>query len=286
MPTPVTGPPPVATSNQEEVFSSTEGTWEWSPPELSLDSAFYKRSLSQLKRAARHYPKGDRGSIISDGKRDMANHRRNYGPDGPKHLQILWWQMPPEHWETLRVGGSMNFLVEPAEHLTANGEMTAEQLEIAIEFVDELLALGVLEESPDDDPVRATCPLFVLPKTGQPGQWRIIANAKAGGQNACVGSDPVVLPSADYVLRQMYSGGWSAVIDASKFFYQFRTVVTERKFLGLVHPGTGKVYRYAGLPMGCGNSPRIAGCLGAAFLRANPRRRNPPLALHLIRSAR
>lgn len=145
--------------------------------------------------------------------------------------------------------------------------MTAEQLGIAIEFVDELLSLGVLEESPDDDPVLSTCPLFVLPKAGQPGQWRIIANAKTGGQNACVGSDPVVLPSADYVLRQLYSGGWSAVIDASKFFYQFRTVITERKFLGLVHPGTGKVYRYAGLPMGCGNSPSIAGRLGAAFLR-------------------
>jgi hypothetical protein len=38
--------------------------------------------------------------------------RRNYGPDGPQHFQILWWAMQPEHWEILRVGGSMNFLVE------------------------------------------------------------------------------------------------------------------------------------------------------------------------------
>ena len=161
----------------------------------------------------------------------------------------------------------MNFLTDPTTHLAPNGAMTDEQLSIAIEFVEELIKLGVLEQNPDDDPIRAICPLFVLAKAGQPGQWRIIANAKDGGQNACVGSDPVVLPSADYVLRQLYSGGWSAVLDASKFFYQFRTVVTERKFLGLVHPGTGVVYRYAGLPMGCGNSPSIAGRLGAGFLR-------------------
>ena len=43
----------------------------------------------------------------------------------------------------------MNFLTEPAAHLSENGAMTKEQLEIAIEFVDELLALGVLEACPD-----------------------------------------------------------------------------------------------------------------------------------------
>jgi hypothetical protein len=120
----------------------------------------------------------------------------------------------------------MNFLTDPTTHLAPNGAMTDEQLSIAIEFVEELIKLGVLERNPDDDPIRAICPLFVLAKAG-----------------AYVGSDPVVLPSTDYVLRQMDSGGWSAVLDASKFFFQFRTVVTERKSLGLVHLGTGVVYR-------------------------------------------
>lgn len=60
--------------------------------------------------------------------------------------------------------------MKPEEHLAANGAMTKEQLEIAIEFVDELIKLGVLELSPEDDPVRATCPLFVLPKAGQHNQ--------------------------------------------------------------------------------------------------------------------
>ena len=42
--------------------------------------------------------------------------------------------------------------------------------------------------------------------------------------------------------------------------------VSERKLLGLIHPGTGVHYRYRGLPMGSANSPAIPGRLGASFL--------------------
>ena len=37
--------------------------------------------------------------------------------------------------------------------------------------------------------------------------------------------------------------------------------------MGLIHPLTGKHYRYAGLPMGSANSPAVAGRLGASFIR-------------------
>ena len=101
--TPTTEPPPMETPSpdNEERFSSVEGKWEWKPPNLSLNSAFYKRSLRSLQLATKQYPKELRAEIIVEGKRDLANHRRNYGPDGPQHLQILWWRMPQEHWETL-----------------------------------------------------------------------------------------------------------------------------------------------------------------------------------------
>ena len=49
------------------------------------------------------------------------------------------------------------------------------------------------------------------------------------------------------------------------------------KYLGLVHPGAGVVYRYyAVLPMGCSNSPIItgrAGRLGVEFPTENTCRR-------------
>ena len=214
--------------------------------------------------------------MLSDGKRDLSRHRTNYGPDGPQHLQILWWEFPPEHWEDLRVGGSMNFLKEPRLGITPNSPLTGEQQEIAGEFADELITLGVVDEAPADDPVLATCPLFVVPKPGQPGQWRVIADCKKGGQNEAIGQGPVYLPQAHILLHQMYSGGWTAVVDASKMFYQFPTVVTERRYLGLIHPVTGKVYRYKGLPMGTAQSPCLACRYGAGFLR-RLRSRHPGL---------
>ena len=248
-------------------FSSGEGTWEWTPADLRLNGGWYRNRLRALKRAAKTYPVADQARIIDNGKADLARHRENYGPQGPQQLQILWWEFPREHWEALRTGSSMNFLKEPRIGLTPNARMTPEQQEISGEFVDELIALKVLTKAPDDDPILANCPLFVVPKPGQPGQWRIIADCKKGGQNEVIGQGPVYLPQAHIILHQMYSGGWTAVVDASKFFYQFPTVLSERKYLGLVHPVTGEHYRYAGLPMGTGSSPALAGQYGAGFLR-------------------
>ena len=229
-----------------------------------------------LKKALKSYPQEDRDAMLAAGKGDLARHRLNYGPSGPQHLQILWWEFPKEHWEPLRTGGSMNFLKEPRREITPNSPMTSEQREIGGEFADELIELGVLDEAPQDDPVVATCPLFVVPKPGQPGQWRVIADCKRGGQNEAIGQGPVYLPQAHILLNQMYTGGWTAVVDASKMFYQFPTVVTERRYLGLIHPVTGKIYRYAGLPMGSGNSPHLAGKYGVGFLR-RLRERHPDL---------
>jgi hypothetical protein len=86
---------------------------------------------------------------------------------------------------------------------------------------------------------------FVLspPKEGQPGQLRILSDLCRGGQNEAIGADPTVFPKSSSILDQMYTGGWSAVIDASKFFYQFPTRKEERKYLGCIH------LRLADLPL-------------------------------------
>jgi hypothetical protein len=56
------------------------------------------------------------------------------------------------------------------------------------------------------------------------------------------------------------------VVNASKFLYQFRTHAADRKYLGLLHPGTNLMYQYRGMPMGSGNSPALAGRYGTAFM--------------------
>jgi hypothetical protein len=88
-----------------------------------------------------------------------------------------------------------------------------------------------------------------------------------GGQNECIAGDPVFLPRISHILDQMYSGGHSAVVDASKYFYQFPTHPDDRPFLGLRHPITQVLLEYAGLPMGGANSPAIACRYGLSFIR-------------------
>jgi len=268
-PAPVSVPPASfsATDASAPVFESSEGTWEWTAPNLSQSGAWHRARLRGLKKAASRFPESERPSIISEGKADLARHRMNCGPDGPQHLQILWWEFPREHWSSLRHGNSMNFLRDPRLGLAPNSKLTDEQQIVAGEFADELVALHALELAPADDPALANCPLFVVPKPGQPGQWRIIADCKKGGQNESMGPDPVYLTQAPVVLQQMCSGGWTAVVDASKFFHQFKTVVSERKCMGLVHPVAGLHHRCVGLPMGTSSSPGIACKFGSSFLR-------------------
>ena len=75
-------------------------------------------------------------------------------------------------------------------------------------------------------------------KEGQPGEWRVIADMLRGGQNEFMGNDPVFLPMTAHILDQMYTGGYSAMVDASKFFYQFPITHPEnRPYLGAPSPG-------------------------------------------------
>jgi len=209
----------------------------------------------------------DADALFQEGVQILAAHRKNYGPAGPQYLEVLWWEWPPLHWEELREGGSMNFMAEPREGLLPNSDMTEEQLATAVQFVEELIALGVYERVPPGSTLRNNCPLFLVPKPGQPGQWRCIANMKDGGQNeVCVG-DPVHLSQPQDILPHLYPGGYSTVIDASKFFHMFRTRAAERKYMGMLHPSTGEHWWHTRFPMGSTNSPGASGRYGAGFLR-------------------
>ena len=82
----------------------------------------------------------------------------------------------------------------------------------------------------------------------------------------CV-ADPCHMTSPDHILPYLYSGGFSASLDLSKYFHMFLTKPEEHKYMGLIHPGTGDTYIYRTLPMGTRNSPGASGRLGAAFIR-------------------
>jgi hypothetical protein len=241
--------------------------FSWVPPNLAPGASWHTKRMEHLRLAAACY--SDPDALIEDGIKMLEVHRSNYNAEGPdpKHLQLLWWEFPKEHWDGLREGSKMNFLVTPPEGLRPNADMDEEQQAVAGNFVNELVELGITGLAPIDHPTLLNAPLFVVAKEGQPGEWRVIADMLRGGQNDCMGNDPVFLPRTAHILDQMYTGGYSAMVDASKFFYQFPTHPDDRPYLGLLHPLTKEIYEYLGLPMGAANSPALAGRYGLAFVR-------------------
>jgi hypothetical protein len=141
------------------------------------------------------------------------------------------------------------------------------QTKVAAEFVNTLLDLEAVRVPAEGRAIVMNAPLFVVPKEGQEGEWQVTADMLRGGQNACIAGDPVVaLPRISHILDRMYSGGLSAVVDASKYFYQVLMHPDDRPYLGLKHPITGVLLEYAGLHMGGANSSAIACRYGLSFV--------------------
>jgi hypothetical protein len=232
----------------------TDNEWTWECPDLDVGQPWHQSRVASLKAAIQGLPDQDR--LYAEGLRALDRHRLNYTDEGPKCLQLLWWEFPPEHWSDLREGSSMNFLISPSGELVLNSEMDELELVAAGKFVDQLMALGTLQ--PAEGELLANCPLFCVDKAGQPGEKRCIADMKAGGQNACIGKDPVYLVQKRSILALMYANGWTAIADASKQFHNFATKPDERKYLGCIHPVTGQYLVYCGLPMGSASSPAIS----------------------------
>lgn len=217
--------------------------WEWSPPDLSPEGPWHHEQVQNLMAAMRSTQ--TRTDFAPRDLRALDIHRCNFESDGTVvQLQILWWEFPPEHWETLRDGSPMNFLMEPTKGISPNAPMTEEQMDIAVEFIDELWQIGVFKEVPEGCELKANAPLFNVPKPGQPRQWRVITDMKNGGQNDHIGKDPVHVPQARGILERLYTGGWSAIVDASKFFHHFPTHHRERLALFGVHPPPKRVSGY------------------------------------------
>ncbi len=254
---------PSAGSSSRAEEPGPDDEWTWEVPDLRPGSSWHCERVTSLKRATHGLPEAAR--FYDEGLEALRIHRGNYTPAGPQRLQLLWWESPPEHWEALREGSSMNFLITPEGGLELNANMDPDERIVAGKFVDELIKLGVL--LPAVGELRANCPLFCVDKPNQPGEKRCIADCKRGGQNRCSGKDPVYLVRSEDILPHLYEGGWSAVADASKHFHNFKTRPEERPYLGCIHPTTSEEFVHAGFPMGAANSPAIACRIGNSSLR-------------------
>jgi hypothetical protein len=238
--------------------------WEWTVPDLREGGAWHQARVAKLKEAIGERMDGEQ--LLKDGLAALDIHRENYTDEGPKWLQLLWWEFPKEHHEALREGCRMNFLVTPGGELQLNSVMDEEERIVAGKFVDELKKLGILAMATEK--LKANCALFCVDKgPKQPGEKRCIADMKKGGQNDCIGKDPTFLVRSEDILPHLYPGGWTAIADASKYFHNFKTHPDERLYLGCIHPVTNEELVYVGLPMGSASSPSIACRMGNSVMR-------------------
>ena len=98
--------------------------------------------MTSLKQVTHGLPEAAR--FYDEGLGALRMHRGNYTPAGPQRLQLLWWEFPPEHWEALREGSSMNFLITPEGGLELNAAMDPDERIVAGKFGGELIKLGAL----------------------------------------------------------------------------------------------------------------------------------------------
>jgi hypothetical protein len=80
-------------------------------PDLIEGGEWYEALLHKIRTISQGWY--DQDAVLLEGRLLLASHRLNYTSQGAQHLNILWWEWPPEHWELLRFGASMNFMETP-----------------------------------------------------------------------------------------------------------------------------------------------------------------------------
>jgi hypothetical protein len=139
-----------------------DAPFEWEAPDLQEGVDWCEARLYKRITITEGCP--DQDLVMMDARRLLASHRLNYTSQVAQRVEILWWEWTPENWESLRFGGSINFMETPVPVLEKNGKMTESQLVIAVAFVTELIRLGVLALVPHGVLLMNVCPLFLVAK--------------------------------------------------------------------------------------------------------------------------
>ena len=140
------------------------------PPDLSVESDFYNETVWHFHSSVTSLPALEQQSAFLDGLTDLSHHCLNYDGKNIHRLVVLWWEWLD--WESLRLGTSMNFLRSPKPGFIPNQEMDSVQLGLAVNFVEDLICLGVVKRALDFGiVVLNNFPLFLVPKDSQPGQY-------------------------------------------------------------------------------------------------------------------
>ena len=148
--------------------------WTWAPPDLSEGGTWREARIALLKEATKDLDDGERR--CNEGLEALRKHRENYGPDGPKYLQLLWWEFP----QGTPAGAARRVPDEFPQHASwrhcsepRNGTRGSSHL---CQFVDELQAHR--RSAASSTGVTLEPMLLLCEKAAQLDQWRSIADMK------------------------------------------------------------------------------------------------------------
>ena len=96
-----------------------ERNWSFQMPDLSEGGEWHKQRVRNLRSAAKNFD--NQKHLVREGLKALRRHRRNYGPEGPEYLQLLWWEWPRRLWDNLLHGFPMHFVdtPPPKDHATS-----------------------------------------------------------------------------------------------------------------------------------------------------------------------
>jgi hypothetical protein len=109
-----------------ELPPNMDAPFEWEAPDLKDEGEWCDAHFNKLRDITHGWHEQD--DVMIEGRRLLASHHLNYTSQGAQRLEILWWEWPPERWESLRFEGSMNFMETPTPGLEDNGKMTESQI--------------------------------------------------------------------------------------------------------------------------------------------------------------
>jgi hypothetical protein len=79
-----------------------DAPFERKAPDLKEGGEWREAGLDKLRTITEGWH--DQDLVMIDALRLLASHRLNYTSQGAQRLDILWWECPPENWESLCFG--------------------------------------------------------------------------------------------------------------------------------------------------------------------------------------
>eukprot|EP00957_Ditylum_brightwellii_P130187 9930795-Ditylum_brightwellii.AAC.1 len=114
---------------------------------------------------------------------------------------------------------TFNFITYPPPMLTPNPLMSTEQQKVAAAFVDELNEIGAVKKVSEGSKLCTNSSLLkVVPKPGQPSEWRVLPVMRKGRQNDHIVPDPVHYPCMPDILPCLFPGRYSVVINEQLWY--------------------------------------------------------------------